>query len=87
MDLGSVVCLANELLDRSGSTALLQEFQQRADRIRETAANLPAAANSAASSIADNVAFLRNVANALNGDASNLDIRALNDEGREVARV
>ncbi len=87
VDASALVELANELLDRSGSTALIQEFQQRADRIRETAANLPAGADSAASSIAENVAFLRNVANGLNGEPSDLDIRALNDEGREVAMV
>lgn len=87
IDATALVELANELLDRSGSTALMQEFQQRADRIRETAANLPAGAKRAASAIADDVGFLRNVANALNGATSSLDIRALNAEGREVALV
>jgi twitching motility protein PilJ len=78
---------SNELLDRSGSTAIIQEFQQRADRIRATAATLPRASDGAANSIAGDVAFLRNVANALSGEASDLDMRALNDEGREVALV
>lgn len=86
-DASALVELANELLDRSGSTATIQEFQQRADRIRQLAARLPAGGESATTSIAEDVDFLRNVANALNGAPSDLDIRALNDEGREVALV
>jgi len=76
---------SNELLDRSGSTAVVQEFQQRAARIRTTLTGFPG--SDAASVIADDVAFLRNVVNALSGESSNLDVRALNDEGREAALV
>jgi len=86
-DAAAILEQSNELLDRSGSTAIIQEFQQRAARIQSMAANLPAAADTATSSIAEDVAFLRNVVNALSGDASDLDVRALNDEGREVALV
>ena len=78
---------SNELLDRSGATAIVQEFQQRADRIRQAAATLPTGGDNAANSIAENVAFLRNVVNGLAGDASDLDIRPLNAEGRETALV
>ena len=87
IDAASLVKLADELLNRSGATATIQEFQQRADRIRETAVGLPAGGESAASAIAEDIGFLRNVANALNGATSDLDIRPLNRQGREVALV
>ncbi len=83
----AILELSNELLDRSGSTAIIQEFQQRADRIRETAATLPNGTDSAAIVIANDVAFLRNVANALAGEETELDVRPLNNEGREVVLV
>ena len=86
-DAGSLVVLANELLDRSSSTAAMQEFQQRANRIRETSTNILAGGESAASAIAEDIGYLRNVTNALGGDPSDLDIRPLNREGREVALV
>ena len=75
---------SNELLDRAGSTAIIQEFQQRAARIRDTVALLPA---DAASVISADAAFLREVANALAGEQSDLDIRPLDNEGREAALV
>ncbi len=78
---------SNELLDRSGATATIQEFQQRADRIRQAASTLPGSGDAATNAIADDVAFLRDVLNGLSGEASNLDIRALNEEGRETAVV
>ena len=86
-DATALVELANELLDRSSATAAMQEFQQRADRIRETAANVLVGGGGAASAIAEDIGYLRNVANALDGSPSDLDIRPLNDEGREVALV
>ena len=86
-DATSLVELANELLDRSSSTAAMQEFQQRANRIRETSASILEGGESAASAIAEDIGYLRNVANALGGDPSDLDIRPLNREGREVALV
>ena len=81
--------LSNELLSRSSATAVIQEFQQRADRIGRNSQGLASNndAVAAATGIADDAAFIRNVANALGGDASDLDVRALNDEGREVALV
>jgi len=84
VDASAVLELSNELLDRSGSTAIIQEFQQRADRVRLTAATLP---NGAANIIADDIVYLRTVANALAGEETELDVRPLNNEGREVALV
>jgi len=50
-DATSLVELANELLDRSSATAAMQEFQQRANRIRETSASILEGGEAAASSI------------------------------------
>ena len=78
---------SNALLDRSGATSILQEFQQRAARVRQAASALPAGGADAAATVAEDVAFLRNVINGLNGDASDLDIRPLGNEAREAAVV
>ena len=86
-DASSMVELANELLDRSSATAAIQEFQQRSNRIRETSTSILVGGESAVSAIAEDVGYLRNVANALGGDPSDLDIRPLNSDGREVALV
>ena len=48
---------------------------------------MPDGGDSAASAIAEDIGFLRNVANALGGQSSDLDVRPLNNEGREVALV
>ncbi len=81
--------LSNELLDRSGSTAVIQDFQQRLARIGRAAPGLTTNPNAAAvaTGIANDVAFLRTVADALGGESTELDVRALNDEGKEVALV
>lgn len=86
-DTSSLVQLADELLDRSSATAAILEFQQRANRIRETSADILAGGESAASAIAEDIGYLQNVSNALNGEDSDLDIRPLNAQGREVALV
>lgn len=86
-DASSLVQLSNELLDRSSATAAIMEFQQRANRIREASSDILKGGDSAASAIAEDIGYLRNVSNALAGEASDLDIRPLNDEGREVALV
>ena len=86
-DSSALIALADELLDRSSATAAIMEFQQRANRIREASANLIEGGGSAASAIAEDVAYLRNVSNALDGIDSDLDIRPLNSESREIALV
>ncbi len=84
---GAILEKSNELLARSGSTAVIQEFQQRSDRIRQAALSLPETGSQASDNIAVDIAFLRNVANALAGERTGLDVRPLNNEGREVALV
>jgi twitching motility protein PilJ len=81
--------LSNELLDRSGSTAVIQDFQQRVARIGRAATGLASNPNAAtvATGIANDAVFLRTVADALGGETTELDVRALNDEGKEVALV
>lgn len=86
-DASAILDGSNALLDRSGATAIIQEFQQRADQIRQAASTLPGGGDATANAIVDDIAFLRDVVNGLNGDSSSLDIRALNDEGRETAIV
>ncbi|MDX1698064.1 MAG: methyl-accepting chemotaxis protein, partial [Thiohalobacterales bacterium] len=78
---------SDTLLELSGATAEMQEFQRRADRIRQAAAGLPAGGEGAAASIAGDVAWLRDVINGLNGDQTTLDILPLDEQGRETAIV
>jgi len=85
----SILELSNEMLDRAGATAVVQEFQQRAARIGQSAAGLatnPDAATVAAN-ISSDAAFLQTVSDALSGENTELDVRPLNNEGREVVLV
>ena len=66
-DASALVALANELMDRSSATAAIMEFQQRANRIREASASIIEGGEEAVSAIAEDVAYLRNVSNALDG--------------------
>lgn len=81
--------LSDSLLDRSGATAIVQEFQQRTNGLAETAQSLVIsdAPVAAAAAIADNATFLRNVANALGGQQSSLDMRPLDAAGQDSILV
>ena len=81
----TILQLSDELLERSGSAAVIQEFQQRADRIRTTAAALPQEGSAAAISIAADVVFLRDVYDALAGEATELDVAALSSADSAAA--
>jgi twitching motility protein PilJ len=87
--ISSILELSNELLDRSGATAVVQEFQQRAARIGQSAPGLVTNPNAAAlaANIAEDAIFLRSVSDALSGEDTELDVRPLDDEGREVVLV
>lgn len=80
---------SDTLLDRSGATAIVQEFQRRGAEVQAGLEGLAASGNAAAAAqtIADNMAFLRSVTNALSGQNSSLDVAALDDATREVALV
>lgn len=81
--------LSNDLLDRSGSTALVQEFQQRTAALGAGVSTLTTRADTSAeaSRISENVAFMRDVSNALSGEATGLDVRPLNSQDQEVLLV
>jgi twitching motility protein PilJ len=81
--------LSNELLDRSSATAVIQQFQQRTDQIAKQAEGLATNADAVnmAAGIGDDAVFLREVINALGGEESELDVRQLDDAGREAALV
>jgi len=80
----AIVQQSEGLLDVSGSTAIMQEFQQRADRARQASTSLMQSANAAgATALNDDVVYLRSVAGALAGEDSSLDIQALNNANYE----
>ncbi len=83
----SIVSDAELLFDYSSSSGLLQEFQQRADRIRQSAAALRVSddANTAATNLADEASFLRTVVDALAGEDTSLDVRPLGEAGLQNA--
>jgi twitching motility protein PilJ len=78
---------AELLFDYSGSTAVIQEFQQRADTLRESLSGLAPGVDPevVTTAVGDEVSFLRTVVDAWAGEPSSLDIRRLNDEGLSVA--
>jgi len=83
---GRILELSNDLLTRSGSTALIQEFQQRAANLSDTAASLAGTRDAAAALeiMAEDTAFLRSVADALSGAASGLDVVPLDADGQSA---
>ncbi|MGY8795075.1 MAG: methyl-accepting chemotaxis protein [Woeseiales bacterium] len=79
---------SNGLLDRSGATATVQEFQRRGSSIAAALPQLAAATASgdadAAQAVATDMALMRMVTNALAGDSTSLDVPALNAATRET---
>ncbi len=87
-----MIALSDDLLDVSGSTAAIQEFQKRGAEVQNLLALLAADAASndvetIAASIATNMTYLRMVTDALSGAGTNLDIPPLDDATRELALV
>ncbi len=81
-----ILSLSDQLMSRTSSTAIVQELQMRSSRLMTDTDGLALAvdAGQAAEAIAADVAFLGEVANAVNGNASSLDMRALNAAGRDA---
>ena len=79
-----IVQISDELLTRSGSTAVIQEMQQRANDIASAAAGLRGNADpgAALATIAENAGYLRSVNDALAGRTSALDVAALDADGQ-----
>ena len=88
-DIAPMLELSNELLDQSGSTTVIQEFQQRAAALGQSVNGLATKVDATiiVSGIVDDAAFLREVTNALSGETSGLDVRPLNGQVREVALI
>ena len=78
------VKLSDELLSRSGSTAVIQEMQQRASDIASAASGLRGSADAGAAleTISGHIDFLRSVSAALAGESSPLDVAPLGADGQ-----
>ena len=62
---GAILEKSNELLERSGSTAIIQDFQLRADRVGQAAASLPGGGTAAVDEMNADLTFLREVTSEL----------------------
>jgi len=82
---------SNALLEQSGATAVVQEFQRRGSGIATALPKLAAATASgdadAAQAIADDMAFMRSVTSGLAGEATTLDLGALSAEAQETVLI
>lgn len=81
---------SDALLDKSGATATIQEFQSRGAAMEKSLALLAANpgsgdAGTITAAIATDLSYLRMVTDALSGANTNLDVLALDDATREVA--
>ena len=85
----AILGLSNELLDRSGATDAVLELQRRAARISSFAPGLASNPDIAAAleGVSNDAAYVRMVVNAFAGEETELDVRALDDEGREAVLV
>jgi hypothetical protein len=77
------------LMERSGATAVIQEFQRRGAQLMQSLEGLAGAQDPAAVAIAvaDDATYLRLVTDALSGASTNLDVAILDDALREVFLV
>jgi twitching motility protein PilJ len=86
-----LLAASDTLLERSGATAVIQEFQRRGAAVQTTLGGLAASSvngnAAAAQAVANDMAYLRTVTNALSGDATNLDVAALDAATREAVLV
>lgn len=80
---------SDALLDHAASTAVIQQFQQRGAKLDQSLKGLMNSENpqALAGSIAADLAWMRQVADALGGAANNLDVRALDAATREASLV
>jgi len=85
----SLLKKSDELLGQTSATAAIQEFQRRAGRLQQSLAALTGSDDPGklSQAIAGDLAYLRQVADGLAGEATKLDIVALDATAREVALV
>ena len=81
-----ILSLSNDLLDRSGRAAVVQDLQQRAERLRVAAAGLASAAEPATTlaTMSDDAAAIDNIVRGFAGQGSTLDVRALDADGQQA---
>lgn len=82
-----MLAASDALLTLSGSTAVIQQFQQRAADLRQSLDKLAANAvpPAIATEISDDLAFLTEVTTALSGGETGLDVAPLRPEDNEAA--
>lgn len=80
---------SDALLDHAASTAIVQQFQQRGAKLDQVLQGLMTSVDpaAAATTLAADIGWMRQVTNALSGAASNLDVRALDAATRESSLV
>jgi twitching motility protein PilJ len=80
---------SNALLDVSGATAVIQDFQARAANLHQSLAQLLliSDARTLAAAMGEDMEFLKRVTDALAGAETELDVAALNAETRDSALV
>jgi twitching motility protein PilJ len=80
---------SDELLGQTSATAAIQEFQRRAGILQQSLAALTSSDDmeQLSQTIAGDIAYMRQVTDGLAGEATSLDIAALNATAREVALV
>ncbi len=85
----AVLGLSNDLLERSGAADVVLELQRRAARISSFAPGLASNPDieTAIEGVGADAAYLRMVVDAFGGGETELDIGALDDEGREAVLV
>jgi twitching motility protein PilJ len=82
-----LLAASDGLLQASGATAEIQEFQRRAAAVQANIGSLATSGGAGAADIADDMAYLRSVTEALGGTAGPLDIAPLGAAARESALV
>ncbi len=87
-----MLAASDALLSRSGSTAVIQEFQRRGVAVQTAVTGLAANMSNAdtgaiAKTVAANMDYLRMVTSALGGSATNLDVAALDNASIEAVLV
>jgi len=81
-----LLAASDPLLEASGATAVVQEFQRRAFNLQSALERLPdqADAAEAVQQIRDHLAYLSQVTNALAGEETELDVAALSASNRDT---
>ncbi len=84
-----LLAASDALLESTGSVAAIQEFQRRGVAVQAAlstlAANVSGGSAAAAQAVADDMAYLRAVTDALSGQVTGLDVAPLDSAAREAS--